>query len=424
MANELDDLALQQYNKLYHEDDVPLMDVRRSTLRRMIWVGLGLFVLILIAGFTIRFPDEVTLPFVLRSESPERVYRYPYPVYIEESFTKTGAQLKAGDPLLRITSPQIVAMIRDEQTASAALANYRANKPRYLADTRAIVGMQAEQNTHMLREIRQRQATLERTWKSNEERLRFEHAEAGRRLMQNQALFQTKHISALELKTYESEKIRAADALTTASEQFQRDAAALREEAARYTIQNRSLSRESDRYGIEAQNDSTALLNALAQAREAIRNSFGDYTIEGGSLLLRAGLNGTVSFLFEGERELPQSAILLRLRPQESGVFATAVSSGALIGKLRQGQAVYLKVSSFPAYEWGAAKGHIDRLSLTPDESGGFSVRVVIDDARRLNGRMQGGMDGRMAVQLHERSFFQYFFRNLRRSAARLSGNE
>lgn len=424
MTTEWDDMEPQQRDRLYQADDVPLRDVRRSTLRRAVYLGAGLFVLIVIAGFTIRFPDEVTLPFVLRGESPERVYRYPYPVYIEQSYATTGSQVAAGTPLIRITSPEIVALISEERAAAAALANYRANKPRALADTRAIVGMQAEQNAHMLAEIRQRQAALGSTWKSNADRLRFELSEAERRLVQNEALFRSKHISALELKVYETERLRAADALITATESYRRDAAALREESARYAIQNRSLSRESDRYGIEAGNDSTVLLNALEQARETIRNSFGEYSIEAGSLLLRAGSAGTVSFMFEGERELPQSAILLKLRPQAGGLYATAVSPGALIGRLRQGQPVYLKVASFPAYEWGAAKGHIERLSLTPDEKGGFSVRVVIDDERRLRNRLQGGMDGRMAVQLHERSFFQYFFRSLRRGAASLSGDD
>lgn len=424
MNTEWDDLEPQQYERMYREDDVPLNDVRRSTLRKMVYVGAALFALILVAGFTIRFPDEVALPFVLRAESPERVYSFPYPVYIEESFARAGSGVQAGAPLVRITSPEIVSLISVERAASAALDNYRSTKPRSLADTRAIVEMQAEQNAHVLAGIRERQSTLDRTWKSNSGRLRFELAESERRLTQHRALFETKHISALELKTYETEQIRAADALTTATETYRRDAAALRRESARYAIQNRSLDREADRYGIEARNDSTALLNALSQARDAIQTSFGDYSIDAGSLLLRASSAGTVSFVFDGERELPQSSILLKLRPQESGLYATAVSPGALIGKLRQGQVVYLRVASFPAYEWGAIKGHVERLSLTPDEKGCFSVRVAVDDERRLKQRLQGGMDGRMAIQLHERSFFEYFFRSMRRGAAAIRGEE
>lgn len=423
MAHETDDLEPQQHARHYIEDDVPLKDVRKSTLRRSVYIGLGLFVLIMIAGATIKFPDEVSLPFVLRGETPERIYRFPYPVYIEELYAKTGSSVQKGAPLVRITSPQIVSLINSYRSAEAALANYRANKPRALADTRDIVRLQAAQNAHMLQEIAQRQTALQSTWKSNEARLRYELEEASRRLTQNQALYNSKHISQLELKEYETAKMRASDALTTATEAYTRDAAALREEAARYGLQNVSLSREEDRNSSEARNDSTALLNALSQAEAAIRHSFGEFSISNGSLVLKAETDGMLSFLFEGEREVPESAILLKLTRSGGGLYATAVSPPSLIGKLKKGQTAFLKVATFPAYEWGAAKGHVEQLSLTPDEKGGFNVRIFLDEQRRLANRLQPGMDGVMAVQLHERTFFQYFFRNMQKATATLSGD-
>lgn len=424
MPHETDDLEPQQYARHYIEDDVPLKDVRSSTLRRSVYIGLVLFAVILAAGATIRFPDEVSLPFVLRGGMPERIYRFPYPVYVEQLYARPGVRVGRGAPLARITSPEIVSLISRYRAAESALENYRRNKPQALADTRDIVRLQAAQNAHLLEEIRQRQSALESTWKSNEARLRFELEEAGRRLSQSQALYSSKHISALELKEYETARLRAADALTTASESHRRDAAALREDAARYSLQNVSLSREEDRNLSEARADSTALLDALAQAGAAIRHSFGDFSIEDGSLLLRAEEGGVLSFLFEGEREVPQSAILLKLTPAESGLYATAVSPPSLIGKLKPGQTAYLKVSTFPSYEWGAARGHVEGLSLTPDEKGVFNVRIAMDDERRLAARLQPGMDGVMAVQLEERTFFQYFFRHLRHTAAAVSGNE
>ncbi len=218
--------------------------------------------------------------------------------------------------------------------------------------------------------------------------------------------------------------MRAADALTTATEAHIRDAASLREEAARYGLQNISLNREEDRNLSEARTDSTALINALAQAEAAIRHSFGDFAIEDGSLVLKAEAEGTLSFLFEGEREVQGSSILLKLTRDASGLYATAVSPSSLIGKLRKGQTAFLKVATFPAYEWGAAKGHVEQLSLTPDEKGGFNVRISLDEHRRLANRLQPGMDGVMAIQLHERTFFQYFFRNLQKSAAVLRGDD
>ncbi len=196
MAHDIDDLEPQQYARHYIEDDVPLKDVRKSTLRKSVYVGLGLFVLIIVAGFTIKFPDEVSLPFVLRGEMPERIYRFPYPVYIEELYAKTGSPVQKGTALVRITSPEVVSLLSNYRAAEAALLNYRANKPQALADTRDIVRLQAAQNAHMLQEINQRLRALQSTWKSNEARLRYELDEASRRLTLNQALYNSRHISA------------------------------------------------------------------------------------------------------------------------------------------------------------------------------------------------------------------------------------
>jgi len=419
---ETDGLEPQQYERHYWEDDVPLKDVRKSMLRKLVYIGAGLFVLIIIAGALIRFPDEVSLPFVLRGETPERIYRFPYPVYIEERYAEPGSMLQQGAKIIRITAPQIVTLISNYRQAEQELANYRAHKPRALADTRDIVRLQASQNTHRIREVAQRQLALQSTWKSNRARLQFELDDANKRLQQNQALHRSRDISALELKGYEAAQVRAADALATAAEAYSRDANALREEASRYELQNTALSREEDRNIQDAVTDSSALLTNLTLAGDAIRHSFGDFEIMNGSLILKAALNSRLSFLYEGEREVAASAILLKLTQQSTGLYASAQSPPSLIGKLKTGQAAYLKVETFPAYEWGAAKGHIDYLSLAPDEKGIFTVKIAIDEERRLANLLQPGMNGTLAVQLRERSFFQYFFRNLQKAGYTLRG--
>jgi hypothetical protein len=420
--SETDGLEPQQYQRHYWEDDVPLKDVRKSMLRRLVYVGAGLFALILLAGSLIKFPDEVSLPFVLRGETPERIYRYPYPVYIEERYVQPGSIMQEGTRLLRITAPQIVTLISQYRQAEQELANYRAHKPRALADTRDIVRLQAAQNTHRLREVAQRQLALQSTWKSNQSRLRFELEDANKRLAQHQALYKSRDISALELKDYEAAQVRAADALATATEAYSRDANALREEANRYSLQNSALSLEEDRNLQDAVTDSSALLANLALAGDAIRHSFGDFEIHEGSLILKAEHDSRLYFIFEGEREVPGSAILLKLTQQSTGLYAAAQSPPSLIGKLKKGQAAYLKVETFPAYEWGAAKGHIDYLSLAPDEKGIFTVKIAIDEQRRLAKLLQPGMNGTLAVQLRERTFFQYFFRNLQKASYVLQG--
>ncbi len=49
---------------------------------------------------------------------------------------------------------------------------------------------------------------------------------------------------------------------------------------------------------------------------------------------------------------------------------------------------------------------------------------MSIDEERRLANRLQPGMDGMVAVQLDEKTFFQYFFRNMKKAKYVLSGGE
>lgn len=424
MAHETDDLEPQQYARHYIEDDVPLKDVRKSTLRRSVYIGLGLFALIVLAGATIKFPDEVSLPFVLKSDAPEDVYRFPYPVFLAEHYIRSGSKVAAGAPLVKITSPEIVAMINTFREAEEAVANYRKHNPRYLGNQQAILHVRMEQNTRRTAEADRQLALLGSAWKSNEARLRFELEDAEKKLEQNRKLHEGKYISSQELKEYETRKIKAQDAFLSGTQAYERERAAILASTSQSSLENVSLGREGEQASISAATDSATLAARLKLAGEKLHNTFGEFEISGGSLILKATGEGTVSFLFDGDKELPASAILLRLLHRQGALYALVVSPPTMIGKLAQQQDAYLKVATFPAYEWGAAKGHVDALSLTPDEAGAFNLRVALDEQRNLAGHLQPGMTGLVAIQLGERTFFQYFFRKLRKTAAIVTGNQ
>ena len=423
MPAETDDLQLQQYQRQYWEEDVPVADVRKSTLRKFVYLGSGLFVLLMIAGAVIKFPDEVSLPFVLKSDVPEDIYRFPYPVYLLEKYAPSGSKVAPGAALVKITSPEIVTMINSYREAEQQLANYNKRNPRYLGNQQEMLRIRMTQNSRRNTEATRQLALLNTTWKSNEARLKFELDDATKKLEQNEKLYKAKYISGLELKEYESRQVKAADALLSAEQSYDRERSAILASTNQNELENASIVRESAQASIGSASDSITLANKLVLAQEKISNTFGAYEMDGGNLILKAAKNGTVSFLFEGDKEVPGSAILLKVMHESTALYAAAVSPPTLIGKLDKSQVTYLKVATFPAYEWGAAKGHIASVSLTPDEKGNFNVKIALDDLRKLNGRLQPGMNGTLAVQLGERTFFQYFFRNLKKGAATLTAN-
>ena len=64
---ETDDLEPQQYKRLYWEEDVPVKDVRKNALRKFVYIGSLLCLVLIVAGLLIRFPDQIELPFVIKS---------------------------------------------------------------------------------------------------------------------------------------------------------------------------------------------------------------------------------------------------------------------------------------------------------------------------------------------------------------------
>lgn len=96
-------------------------------------------------------------------------------------------------------------------------------------------------------------------------------------------------------------------------------------------------------------------------------------------------------------------------------MYAAISCPPSMIGKIAKNQQTALKIASFPFYEWGTVKGHVDNLSLTPDEKGFFSIKISIDNFGKLNHLTQVGMDGNASILLEEKTFYDYFFRRIKR---------
>ena len=82
---ETDELEPQQYERIYWDEDVPVKDVRKSALRKLVYVGGGLCLVFSILAIFIKFPDEVELPFVVKSDQSEDIdFRIPF-IYLKIS---------------------------------------------------------------------------------------------------------------------------------------------------------------------------------------------------------------------------------------------------------------------------------------------------------------------------------------------------
>ncbi len=187
---ETEELEPQQYQKHYWEDDVPLKDVRESTLRKFVYLGALLFLGFVLAGSLIKFLDEVQLPFLFKSDKSEDIYRFPYPVYLTDKYVASGEQIKKGAKLVRITSPEIVTLIYNYYEAQQNLVNYNVIKSLSLAQQKELIAVKINQDRMRISQAHTELTLLESTWKSNLARLEFEKQDAENKLVKNKELYE------------------------------------------------------------------------------------------------------------------------------------------------------------------------------------------------------------------------------------------
>lgn len=412
----LDELEPQQYEKHYWEDDIPLTDVRLKLMRQLLYAGTVVFVILILLGAFFKFPDQVELPFVLKNEAPDETYNFPYPVYVSDRYVAAGNEVVDNQPLMKISSPEIVLLLNNYEEAKKTLENFRLRKNLSVNAQRDIIATHIRETQNKLIAVKAELLSLHNTWISNNERLLFELSRAEKKLESDKVLWSNKYISENELKETEQKYIQADDARKSAKIYYEKESTNLTSIANQYMLAILSLNQELDKLSSDTKFDSSALLNQMETAKLRISNTFGNFDIVDGSLLLKATKAGKITYVFEGDKEVHSSAILLKIKHKSTGLYSSVSCPPTMIGKVRKNQTAYLKLATFPAYEWGSVKGHVANLSTANDENGNFTVRIAIDDYRKLNNMLQPGLNGSVTIVLHERTFFQYFFRSLKKT--------
>lgn len=404
------DLAPQQYMDMYQELDTPLSDVRGSALRMVVYGAIAFLLLFIILGSIITIPRHLQFPFVLKGSMQERIYRFPDNVYIDALYVRAGGSIRRGDPMIGVTSPRIASLVGDYNEGLRKRELFeRSELPLYEA-RRESARLRQERLGSEIAETEEAR-TYRRRRGENELRSLAADADHARKVYEShRTLHASGSVSDLELKGAEARHIAAAERLRAAETGLEGEDRSLASRS-RQLMLDRDMAAESVReLDAEIAGRRASLEEEIATARSAIELNYGSFRISGGGIDLLAPADGVVSFLFDGERELPSGAILLKLMAGDSSLYALAQVPPELIGYIEPGKEVALEVSTFPHYRWGVAHGAVASVSLTPDEKGAYPLRVAIDSAGALEKRLRIGMTGEMAIAVEERSLFDILF--------------
>lgn len=407
-----DHLEPQQYQRMYWESDVPMKDLRIGLLQKIVlFMGVLFMVLITIAA-TVKFPDQLELPVVLKSDRPDNVYTFPFTVYIVHRYVNTGDTVQVNQPLFKITSPEIVQLIHELNSQKSKEAKFNlADKIGYQKQ-REIVRSSIAQQDVQIRAIEKQLDLLDKNWQVDQQKLDYELADTKEKLARNKALFEENNISQVEWRQYEINNVKAQSALAHAQIEYTNKQALLRSQIAELKLSKTSSNSTTDRIRADELSNAFQLRSDYDNIRQRFENLFGNYELDHGSIIIRSKINGQVAYLFDGELEVKESVTLLKISAQLSPSYGFIKCPPSIMGKIRRYQACYIKVTSFPFYEWGTLNGKITEISAAADENGEFNVKVNFDSHTQMQPYLYTGLTGQAVIIIDDKTLLQYFFRS------------
>jgi len=413
----LEELEETQYEDLYHVDDTPLADLRQKALSRMGWWAVVVAILGFVAAYLVILPDTIQTTFVLKSEVTEDIYRFPSAVYVEKVYIRNGQKIKAGDPILEISAPDIAALTAELNLAQNNLNSFQQFKNASFDSERKIIGTNIQRINEDIALKKSQLDILGEKWASESAKLQFEAREAKRLFAQNQEFYKNTDISKNELNQFEASAIRAQNAADIAYQDYLENKSRLNRETASLELEISGLEKQINRTTNDHLLEGDRLKGSISSTQRRLASTYGTYEITADNhLLLKAKRNSTVSFLFEGEKEVAPSMILLKMIYEDAPLYAHAQVNSSQIGKVKKGQSVTLKLDAYPVYEWGSVQGKVSEVSLTPDEKGLFNLRVQVTDAQQLATQLKIGMQGKANVIADERNIYGYLFRKFKKT--------
>lgn len=419
MNTLLNDLNENQYEDLYHIDDAPLTDLRIKALSRMGWWAVFLVLAGTIAGFVVVLPNTIPAPFTLKSERAEDIYRFPGPVYIEKRFVQSGQKVRAGDVLLEISAPDIAALTQELASAQASLSTFKRYRTASASHERTVLGV----TIRRIREdiaLKESQLVMnEQKWAAEAIKLSYDAQEATRQLTINRQFYRDGDISKNDLNAVEARQVQAKSQYDIGYQTYLDTRSTLERQLASQRLEISGLEKQIAKNSVDQDLEGAQLSSTITATRNRIEGAYGTFEVTANNhLQLKASRNSTVSFAFEGDKEVPAGSILLKLLAEEAPLYAHTQVNSSQIGKIQEGLPVILKVDAYPVFEWGPAYGTVSNVSFTPDEKGLFNVQIRVTNPNHLNQLLRIGMQGKADITTEERSVFGHLFRKFRKTVS------
>lgn len=270
------------------ERDFVLLSSRPRAVRLALYsVAIGVLALG-VASAVLRVPRQIELRCVLRGNASERVYRYAEDVFVEQYYVRTGERVSRGQQLVRISSPQIAALVMEYTLAKLQEEVFESTELPVHAKTQAQLRLQQEKVLRQLERTQQSRRFALATQQAEIRKLELALRTAREQLEKLRSLRASGYVSETEVQQAELQKATAEEALNRAREQYRRDIASLESQARELALDRNIAGQSQEKVGLQMQQRRAQLQAARLAAYQRLQSLYGDFAIDSGAIIIKS----------------------------------------------------------------------------------------------------------------------------------------
>jgi len=308
-----------------------------------------------------------------------------------------------------------VELVEDYQLAQTKLILFKETELAIMRKQVEILDLERQREQEQVENAGKEIGSLEQFWTNDSTSLAFEWKEKERLLEANRQLHREKVIADFELAQIQTDAVKARNAWSKARDQSVSRKLQLLNQLKESQIEVSKKRQEISKQQLEITSKNRGLEQDVQLASDKIRYQYGSFDWEKSGLVLKSTGSAKVSFVFDGDKEVPEGSILLKLLKGEDELYGYAEIPPYQVGRISLEKSVILKVESFPHYEWGVLEGEVKYLSLAPNESGNYPFHISIEDKGTLRPLVQTGMTGTATITIEEKSLLGYLTRKIKK---------
>ncbi len=186
-------------------------------------------------------------------------------------------------------------------------------------------------------------------------------------------------------------------------------------------IANETQQNEKRKEIMELDNTIAQQASVFQQALNTFKSEIDDWKKK---YLLVAPVSGKISFagFLQENQQLKAGQTVCFVNPGNSAYFAETFIPQENFGKVKKGEKVFLKFSSYPSQEFGSVTGKLDFISAIPTDSG-YIAKIILPDGLVTNYNKQvqyrEGLTANAEIITRNMRLIERFYYNLRKEVQR-----